>query len=26
VADAFTRLALIPKSVRVSDIVWRFAR
>ncbi len=26
VADAFARLALIPKSVRVSDIVWRFAR
>lgn len=26
VADAFARLALIPKPVRVSDIVWRFAR
>lgn len=26
VADAFARLALIPKHVRVSDIVWRFAR
>lgn len=26
VADAFARLALIPKSVRVADIVWRFAR
>jgi sulfonate transport system substrate-binding protein len=26
VADAFTRLALIPKPVRVVDIVWRFAR
>jgi sulfonate transport system substrate-binding protein len=25
VADAFARLALIPKPVRVSDIVWRFA-
>jgi sulfonate transport system substrate-binding protein len=26
VADAFARLSLIPKPVRVSDIVWRFAR
>jgi sulfonate transport system substrate-binding protein len=26
VADAFARLALIPKHVRVADIVWRFAR
>ena len=26
VADAFARLALIPKRVRVTDIVWRFAR
>lgn len=26
VADAFARLALIPKPVRVADIVWRFAR
>jgi sulfonate transport system substrate-binding protein len=26
VADAFARLALIPKRVRVADIVWRFAR
>jgi len=26
VADAFTRLSLIPKPVKVSDIVWRFAR
>ena len=26
VADAFARLALIPKHVRVTDIVWRFAR
>lgn len=25
VADAFARLALIPKPVKVSDIVWRFA-
>ena len=26
VADAFARLALVPKHVRVADIVWRFAR
>lgn len=26
VADAFARLALVPKRVRVADIVWRFAR
>jgi sulfonate transport system substrate-binding protein len=26
VADAFARLALIPKPVRVADIVWHFAR
>ena len=26
VADAFARLSLIPKHVRVADIIWRFAR
>jgi sulfonate transport system substrate-binding protein len=26
VADAFAKLALIPKPVKVADIVWRFAR
>jgi sulfonate transport system substrate-binding protein len=26
VADAFARLSLIPKPVKVADIVWRFAR
>jgi sulfonate transport system substrate-binding protein len=26
VADAFARLALIPKNVQVADLVWRFAR